>query len=120
MMRSILWLCSCLIVMLAGPLALTANAQGAGTKESSGVITDVSSTSVTIQLSKGGTKSNQTFTLDSSTQVIARGATKATKGQGRSSVTALLAKGDTVNVFYTESSGALRATEIRVTKKAEK
>jgi hypothetical protein len=81
-MRSILWLGSCLIVMLAGPLALTANAQGAGSKESSGVITEVASTSVTIQLSKGGTKSNQTITLDSNTQVIARGATKATKGQG--------------------------------------
>ena len=44
-MRSILWLVSCLIVMLAGPLALTANAQGAGSKESSGVITEVASTS---------------------------------------------------------------------------
>jgi Domain of unknown function (DUF5666) len=116
-MRSTLWLCSCLLVMLAGPLALTAAAQGAGSKESSGVITEVSSTSVTIQLSKGG---NQTFALDSNTQVIARGATKATKGQGRGSAAALLAKGDTVNVFYAESSGALRATEIRVTKKAAK
>jgi hypothetical protein len=119
-MRSILCLGSCLIVMLAGPLALTANAQGAGSKVSSGVITEVAATSVTIQISKSGTKSNQTFTLDSNTQVIARGATKATKGQGRSSAAALLAKGDTVNVFYVESSGTLRATEIRVTKKAEK
>jgi len=119
-MRSTFWLCSCLVVLLAVPVVLTAGAQGAGSKESSGIITDVSSTSVTIQLSKGGTKSNQTFALDSNTQVIARGATKATKGQGRSSAAALLAKGDTVNVFYLEASGALRATEIRVTKKAQK
>ena len=117
-MRSTLWLSACLIAVMAGSFAVAADAQGAGSKESSGVITNVSSSAVTIESSKGGTKASQTFALDANTQVIARGATKATKGQGRGSATSMLAKGDTVNVFYAESGGAMRATEIRVTKKA--
>ena len=105
---------------MAGSFTIAARAQGAGSKESSGVITNVSSSSVTIEASKGGTKTSQTFALDSSTQVIARGASRATKGRGRGSAAAMLGKGDTVNVFYAESGGAMRATEIRVTRKAKK
>ena len=119
-MRSTLWLSACLIALMAGSSTISTHAQGAGTKESSGIITSVSSSSVTIEASKGGTKTSQTFALDSSTQVIARGATKATKGQGRGSATAMLGKGDTVNVFYAKSGGTMRATEIRVTRKAKK
>ena len=108
-------------VRLAAGLAFLASSiapvtAGVG-KTAAGTVTAIATGSLSIQGS-GAAKATQTFVLDDKTQVVARGATKATKGAGRGVVTDLIAKGDRVSVTYEEAAGSMHATEVRVTKKA--
>jgi len=91
----------------------------AGSKTSNGTVDAVSATSMTISGSTGPAKFNQTFTIDSNTKVVGKGASTATKG-ARVVITDLVGKGDQVGVSYRMSGTALHATEVRVTTKAAK
>ena len=115
-MRRLLVLGSLVAIVLSGIPAVAS----AAAKEASGIVTDISSTSLTIETSSGGAKSSKTFTIDGTTDVVARGATRATKGQGRASITTLVAKGDHVTVAYDESGSTMHAARVRVTQKAAK
>ena len=105
------------LMVLAG---LPAAAQTVGAKEASGKVTAVSAKSLTVESGSGASKTTKTFVLDDKTNVIARGATRATKGQERGSATSLIGNGDTVTVEYTENSGTMHAAQVRVTAKAKK
>jgi hypothetical protein len=74
---------------------------------------------MTINGSSGAAKFNQTFTIDSATKVVGKGAGTATQG-GKVAITDLVGKGDHVSVSYRMSGTALQATEVRVTTKAAK
>jgi len=83
------------------------------TPSSSGTVTAVSGTSLTISGSTGGGgKFTQTFTIDSATHVVAEGASTAS-AKGKVTITDLVKKDDSVTVTYTESGSTLRATEVR-------
>ena len=85
----------------------------AATPMSSGTVTAVSGTSLTISgASGGGGKFTQTFTIDSATHVVAEGASTAS-AKGKVTITDLVKKDDSVQVTYVESGGTLRATEVR-------
>lgn len=89
---------------------------GVPDKNATGMVTAVSASSLSIQGSSGGGgKFDQTFTIDSKTRVIARGA--STKLAGGGPVTSVVEKGDSVSVSFEESGGALHATQIRVVRK---
>jgi hypothetical protein len=105
------------LVALGG---LPAAAQPAGAKQASGKVTAISASSLTIESGSGTAKKSQTFVLDDKTEVIARGATRATKGQERGKATNLIASGDSVTVSYDESGSAMHAAQVRVTAKAKK
>ena len=105
------------LVVLSGAPAV---AQSPGEKQVSGKVTAVSNTSLTIEAGSGATKATRTFVLDDKTSVIARGATRATKGQERGAATALIGNGDSVTVSYTEAGTTMHATQVRVTQKAKK
>lgn len=88
------------------------------TMTSTGVVKSIGADSITI---KGGVgaSSEQTFELDPSTKVFARGAgsTTAAKG-GRALVSDLVANGDHVSISYYKAGGSLYASMVRVTTKA--
>lgn len=109
--------CALALVFLAGGRAL---AQAPGEKQLSGKVTAVSNTSLTIEAGSGAAKSSKTFVLDDKTSVIARGATRATKGQERGAATTLIGTGDSVTVSYAETGSTMHATQVRVTQKAKK
>ena len=114
-MRRLLFLAPLVALLLV--VSSVVRAQGGKTAQ--GTVTAVSAASLTVADAKSGTaKAPQTFTLDEKTQVYARGATRALKGNERGPATSLIAKGDQVSVTYEEVSGAMHATEVRVTKKA--
>ncbi len=85
----------------------------AATPMSSGTVTAVSGTSLTISgTTGGGGKFTQTFTIDSATHVVAEGASTAS-AKGKITITDLVKKDDSVQVTYVESGSTLRATEVR-------
>ena len=89
--------------------------------DSEGKVTAITSTSMTIDGSKGGATFTQTFVIDAKTKVIGKGAgTAAAKAGGKVAATDLIGSGDTVSVTFAEMAGKLHATEIRVTLKAAK
>jgi hypothetical protein len=56
-----------------------------------------------------------TFAINSDTDVLARGATKATKAAGGSTaITTFVHEGDAVSVSYRETAGTMTATEVRL------
>ena len=116
-MRRLLILGSLVAIALAG---IPSVGVSAAAKDASGIVTDVSSTSLTIESTSRGTKTSKTFTIDATTDVVARGATRATKGQGRASITSMVAKGDHVSVAYDETGGTMHAARVQVTQKAPK
>jgi hypothetical protein len=83
-----------------------------------GVVTAVAGNSITIKGDSGET----TFAVDDKTDVIAVGASTATrekKAAGQKTViTDFVGKGDTVIVTYHDGAGAKTATEVRVRTKA--
>ncbi len=68
--------------------------------------------------SGGGAKFTQTFSIDSKTHVVARGA--STSLAGGAPITNAVGKGDKVSVSFDDASGSPHATEVRVTMKAPK
>lgn len=91
-------------------------------KSSSGKVTTVSATALSISGSSGGGVTfTQTFVIDSKTKVIGKGAGTMSEARGgKVSATDLIASGDTVSVSFTEMAGALHANEVRVMMKAAK
>jgi hypothetical protein len=85
-----------------------------GAKESSlaeGKVTSVSASHMTI--SSDGR--DLTFAVTGDTNVLARGASKATKAAGKGTpLTTFVHSGDEVSVTYRKAAGALAASEIRV------
>jgi uncharacterized protein DUF5666 len=80
-------------------------------KIADGKVTSVSASHVTI--ASGG--KDLTFAITGDTDVLARGASKATKAAGGStSLTTFVHQGDEVSVSYKDAAGAMTASEIRV------
>jgi hypothetical protein len=85
----------------------------------SGTVQSVGSDSITINGNAGaGAAFTQTFMIDETTKVVAKGAsTKAASG-GKAPFAELVATGDHVSVAYHKKGTALHASDIRVTWKA--
>jgi hypothetical protein len=94
-------------------------AQSAKAASATGAVTAVSSSSLTVKGSSGET----TFTIDGKTRIVGTGA--GTKGReikeagAKAQITDFVHSGDTVTVRYADESGAKRASEVRVTRKAK-
>jgi hypothetical protein len=97
-----------------------ATAAEAAPKSSNGTVKSVSATSLSISGSSGGGATfEQTFTIDSKTKVIGRGAgTKSAAAGGKVAITDLVSTGDKVSVSFHDMGGTLHASEVRVTAKA--
>jgi hypothetical protein len=92
---------------------------GVPAKSATGTVTAVSASSMSIEgTSGGGAKFTQTFSIDSKTHVVARGA--STTLAGGAPITNAVAKGDRVSVAFDDATGSPHATEVRVTMKAAK
>jgi len=92
---------------------------GVPAKKADGTVTAVSASSVTIEgTAGGGSKFTQTYTIDSKTHVVARGASKTMAGGAP--VTNAVGKGDKISVSFDDAGGSPRATEIRVLAKGPK
>ncbi len=89
-------------------------------KNSSGKVTAISATSLTIHGSSGGGANfTQTFAIGSTTKVVGPGAgTAAASSGGKAVATDLVHMGDTVHVSFEEMNGALQASTVSVTAKA--
>ncbi len=87
---------------------------------SNGTVKSVTANAITISGSSGvGATFTQSFNIDPSTKVIAKGAgTAAAAKGGKLVLTEAVAPGDRVSVSYHEGGGALQASEVRVTMKA--
>jgi hypothetical protein len=99
----------------------TGSAPTASSEEKShGIVKSVGSDSITITgASGGGGTFTQTFIIDSSTKVIAKGAgTMTAKRGGRAPLTDLLAGGDNVSVSYHKTGNTLHASDVRVVMRA--
>lgn len=80
-----------------------------------GTVKSVAGTSLTI--ADGG--KDMTFAVDGSTRVIGKGAgTRTAAAGGKTTITDFVANGDRVSVTYTDTSGTLHASSVRVTMKA--
>jgi len=67
------------------------------------------------QMSIAGDKGTFTFAITGETDVVARGATTATKAAGKGTpLTAFVHSGDVVSVTYDEANGKMTASQIRV------
>ena len=98
----------------------TTGADPAAAKESNGTVQSVSATSMTINGSSGaGAKFTQTFTIDTNTKVVGKGAGTATKG-AKVAITNLVGTGDQVAVSYHMMGTDLHASSVRVMNKATK
>jgi hypothetical protein len=93
-----------------GPAAMT----------SEGVVKAVGVDTITINGSSGGAASfEQTFTIDRSTKVFAKGAGTATAAKGgKAPFAEFVASGDRVSVSYHRMGNALVASDVHVTMKA--
>lgn len=81
------------------------------TRIADGKVTSVSPSQMTIN--SGG--NDLTFAITGDTDVLARGASKATKAAGGNTpLTTFVHSGDEVSVSYKEAAGAMTASEIRV------
>ena len=76
-----------------------------------GKVTSVSASHMTIAANGG----DFTFAITGDTDVLARGASRATKAAGKGTpLTTFVNSGDTVSVRYRQAAGAIAASEIRV------
>ena len=81
------------------------------TKLAEGKVTSVSASQMTV--AAGG--QNMTFAITADTDVLVKGASKATKAAGgTTTLTTFVHSGDMVSVSYKEAAGAMTASEIRV------
>jgi Domain of unknown function (DUF5666) len=96
------------------------SATASSEEKSHGIVKTVGTDSITITgASGGGGTFTQTFIVDSSTKVIAKGAgTMTAKRGGRAPLTDLLANGDNVSVSYHKTGGTLHASDVRVVMRA--
>jgi hypothetical protein len=87
---------------------------------SSGTVKSVAANTITISGSSGGKATfTQSFSVDPSTKVVAKGAgTAAAAKGGKLTITEAVAAGDRVSVSYHESGSSLQASEIRVIMKS--
>jgi hypothetical protein len=87
---------------------------------SNGTVKSVTANAISISGSSGaGATFTQSFTIEPSTKVIAKGAgTAAAAKGGKLVLTEAVAAGDRVSVSYHEGGGALQASEVRVLTKA--
>ncbi|HEV2983390.1 MAG TPA: DUF5666 domain-containing protein [Vicinamibacterales bacterium] len=92
----------------------------AASKTSNGTVKSVTATSLSISGSGGGGATfDQTFTIDSKTKVVGKGAGTASAAKGgKIAITDLVAMGDRVSVSFHDMNGTLHASEVRVTTKA--
>ena len=83
---------------------------------SNGTVKSVTANAITISGSSGaGATFTQSFNIDPSTKVIAKGAgTAAAAKGGKLVLTEAVAAGERVSVSYHEGGGALQASEVRV------
>ena len=83
----------------------------APSKIAEGKVTSVSASHMTI----AADGHDVTFAITGDTDVLAKGASKATKAAGGGTpLTTFVHSGDTVSVSYKEAAGAMTASEIRV------
>ena len=81
------------------------------TKLAEGKVTSVTATHVTV----AANGRDMTFAVTADTDVLVKGATKATKAAGGTTqLTTFIHSGDMVSVSYKEAAGAMTASEIRV------
>ena len=87
---------------------------------SSGVVKSLTDNSVTISGSSGGgAKFTQSFNVDGTTRVVAKGGgTAAAANGGKLALSKIVSEGDRVSVSYHEAGTSLMASQIRVTLKA--
>jgi uncharacterized protein DUF5666 len=87
---------------------------------SSGFVKSLSDNSVTISGSSGGgAKFTQSFNVDGTTRVVAKGGgTAAAANGGKLALSKIVSEGDRVSVSYHEAGTSLLASQIRVTLKA--
>ncbi len=87
---------------------------------SNGVVKSVTASALSISGSLGsGATFTQSFTIEPSTKVVAKGAgTAAAAKGGKLVLTDAVAAGDRVSISYHEGGGALQASEVRVLMKA--
>ena len=104
--------------ILAVVALTTSGVQAQKTKTATGVVKSVADASLTIDATTGD-KASHTFLIDSQTEVVARGATKATKGRGRGSITSMIGVGDTVTVT-SDPAKVDRAAQVKLDRKAPK
>jgi len=85
-----------------------------------GIVQSVGGDSITISGNGGaGAAFTQTFIIDETTKVFAKGAgTMAASGGGKAPFAKLVASGDRVSVAYHKKGAALHASDIRVTWKS--
>ena len=84
-----------------------------------GIVQSVGGDSITISGNGAGAAFTQTFIIDETTKVFAKGAgTMAASGGGKAPFAKLVASGDRVSVAYHKKGGALHASDIRVTWKS--
>jgi hypothetical protein len=121
-MRRIVAGLSIVALTLVGALNANLLAQASGsmakmpTKTATGIVKTVSPTSLVIT-SAG---KDMTFTVDSSTSVVASGAgTKAATKGGKIAIADVVAAGNQVRVTYHDMSGTMHAQSVRVTAKAK-
>lgn len=105
--------------------SITSGAAAATTEKpsemiSSGTVKSVAGNTLTITGSSGGGATfTQSFTIDSSTRVLAKGAgTAAAAKGGKLVITDAVGAGDRVSVSFHESGNTLIASEVRVSSKA--
>jgi len=97
--------------------AVTSAGSGGGSissqeKTSSGAVKAIAANSLTISEASG---KDMTFAIDSSTNLVARGAgTKAKASGGRLALTDALKAGDRVSIDYHDMEGTMHATTVRL------
>jgi hypothetical protein len=108
-----------LAIAVALCVGVSAAQKGAAPKTMSitGVVTSVTPGSLAIEGGKG--KMPMTFTIDSSTKLLARGSTAKTKekkaaGAPGLSITDMVKPGSQVTVRYTKTGDAMKATQVSV------
>jgi len=94
---------------------------GERTETANGTVDSISGTTLVISGQTGGGSFKQTFAVDSTTQVVAVGASTASAAKGgKVTLTDFVGIGDQVTVSYKKAGSGLHADEVRVRSKAPK
>jgi hypothetical protein len=106
------------VVVSLSLASTTVSAQDKATT-AKGVVSAVVADTLTVKVAG----KDMAFTIDAKTEVVARGATTATKaaqkeGKNGPKITDVVKVGDEVDVSYKTAAGKMTASSVRVTKKA--